>query len=85
MKINITREIRRYNLRHVAEILENPAKKMTYIRLAHLTMCSYSSEINTKVSILARMNAGKSSHPDLQLVWIIATTLEISITQLISE
>ena len=85
MKIYITREIRRYNLRHVAEIIENPAKKMTYERLAGLCMCSYNSGLNTKINTLAQMNAGKRSHPDLQLVWIIATTLEISITQLISE
>ncbi|HUX57099.1 MAG TPA: hypothetical protein VMV77_09000 [Bacteroidales bacterium] len=85
MKIHLTREIKEYNKRHWEEIRDNPAKKMTYKRLAGLTMCSYSSGPKTKVNILARMNAGKSSHPDLQLVWIIATTLGISITQLISE
>lgn len=77
--------MRRYNLRNIALIIENPAKKMTYERLAGITMCSYTSGIKTKVNTLARMNAGKSSHPDLELVWIIATTLEITITQLISD
>ena len=75
MKIYITREMQRYNMSH--------QNKMTYERLAGLIMPD--SNIKTKVRTLARMNAGKSSHPDLQLISLIAITFDITIEQLLKD
>lgn len=58
---------------------------MTYERLAGLTMPGEECSLKGKVRTLSRMNEGKSSHPDMELVWRIATTLKITIDQLLQN
>ena len=77
MKIHITREMQRYNMSH--------ERKMTYERLAGLIMPDSDSSIKTRVRTLARMNAGESSHPDLQLVSLVAEAFGITIDQLMKD
>jgi hypothetical protein len=85
MKLYLSREIAEYNERNAEKIAGGSLHKMTYERLAGITMCEYESTIRTKMSTLAKMNQGKMSHPDLDLIWRIATTLEITIEKLINK
>jgi hypothetical protein len=84
MKIWLSREIAEYNERNAEKIAGGSLHKMTYERLAGITMCEYESTIRTKMSTLAKMNQGKMSHPDLALVCRIATTLGIPVQKLIN-